>query len=105
MYLELAAASDAGPAWLPVLVNRSVWIALRNLLAVALSTCSGWHCSQPITDKETVSGEGKSVEYGVSSMQGWRRTMEDGELPLPQPLLCGQRAAFRAGLSNLWCSY
>lgn len=40
----------------------------------------GAYLSQPVTDKETVSGEGKTVEYGVSSMQGWRRTMEDGEL-------------------------
>ena len=39
----------------------------------------GAYLSQPVTEKETVSGEGKTVEYGVSSMQGWRRTMEDGE--------------------------
>lgn len=39
----------------------------------------GAYLSQPITEKETVEGEGTAVRYAVCSMQGWRRTMEDGE--------------------------
>jgi protein phosphatase 1G len=39
----------------------------------------GAYLSQPVTEKETVSGEGRTVQYAVSSMQGWRRTMEDGK--------------------------
>lgn len=44
----------------------------------------GAYLSQPVTDKETVSGEGKTVEYGVSSMQGWRRTMEDAHVAMTE---------------------
>ncbi|KAH9184665.1 hypothetical protein AeNC1_013357 [Aphanomyces euteiches] len=33
--------------------------------------------STPRTDKETYVGEGNGISYGVSSMQGWRSSMED----------------------------
>ncbi|KPA84719.1 putative protein phosphatase 2C [Leptomonas pyrrhocoris] len=33
--------------------------------------------SQPVKAKETLSGENESLAYGCSSMQGWRRSMED----------------------------
>lgn len=33
--------------------------------------------SHPIKTKETVSGENEYLAYGCSSMQGWRRSMED----------------------------
>lgn len=33
--------------------------------------------SQPVKTKETVSGENEFLAYGCSSMQGWRRSMED----------------------------
>ncbi|KAL7700048.1 protein phosphatase 2C [Lotmaria passim] len=33
--------------------------------------------SQPVKTKDTVSGENEFLAYGCSSMQGWRRTMED----------------------------
>ncbi|KPI90791.1 putative protein phosphatase 2C [Leptomonas seymouri] len=33
--------------------------------------------SQPVKIKETVSGENEFLAYGCSSMQGWRRSMED----------------------------
>lgn len=32
---------------------------------------------EPKREKETVSGENESLSYGCSSMQGWRRSMED----------------------------
>nr|CAJ2479055.1 unnamed protein product [Leishmania braziliensis] len=33
--------------------------------------------SQPMKEKNSFSGENEFLEYGSSSMQGWRRTMED----------------------------
>lgn len=33
--------------------------------------------SQPLTDKESESGQSKSLAYGLSCMQGWRISMED----------------------------
>lgn len=40
----------------------------------------GAYLSTPITDKDTSNGSSESAEWGVSSMQGWRRTMEDAHL-------------------------
>eukprot|EP00798_Chlamydomonas_sp_ICE-L_P032326 gene32326-16898_t len=40
----------------------------------------GAYLSSPIVDKETFDGEGNSLVFGGSSMQGWRRTMEDAHL-------------------------
>jgi protein phosphatase 1G len=40
----------------------------------------GAYLSSPITEKETFAGDGESVRFGGSSMQGWRRTMEDAHL-------------------------
>ncbi|EIE18289.1 protein phosphatase 2C [Coccomyxa subellipsoidea C-169] len=41
----------------------------------------GAYLSQPITDKETfIGGKAGFLEYGGSSMQGWRRTMEDAHI-------------------------
>ncbi|KAF5825869.1 phosphatase 2C-like domain-containing protein [Dunaliella salina] len=40
----------------------------------------GAYLSQPITSKEEFDGRGKSVDFGGSAMQGWRRTMEDSHL-------------------------
>ena len=37
----------------------------------------GAYLSSPVTEKDIGVGEGKDVKYGVSAMQGWRRTMED----------------------------
>ena len=31
----------------------------------------------PITEKETETGEGNGLKYGISCMQGWRASMED----------------------------
>jgi hypothetical protein len=36
----------------------------------------GAFLSQPITDKETVIGEGNGLRFGMSEMQGWRTEME-----------------------------
>lgn len=37
----------------------------------------GVYLSAPKTEKLSDDGENRSVRYGVSSMQGWRSTMED----------------------------
>ena len=37
----------------------------------------GAYLARPVTDKESESGESEIMRYGVSSMQGWRVTMED----------------------------
>mmetsp|Transcript_17737 Transcript_17737/g.53424 ORF Transcript_17737/g.53424 Transcript_17737/m.53424 type:complete len:437 (-) Transcript_17737:987-2297(-) len=40
----------------------------------------GAYLSTPITDKDTSDGVSASTHWGISSMQGWRRTMEDAHL-------------------------
>eukprot|EP00890_Picochlorum_soloecismus_P005406 jgi/Picsp_1/5867/NSC_03225-R1_protein phosphatase 2c len=42
----------------------------------------GQYLSHPVTTKESGSGENGSLEYGFSSMQGWRVSMEDDHLTL-----------------------
>ena len=37
----------------------------------------GIYLSSPKTEKASDDGENESLRYGVSSMQGWRATMED----------------------------
>ncbi|KAJ9518291.1 hypothetical protein QJQ45_010236 [Haematococcus lacustris] len=57
----------------------------------------GAYLSTPITDKETFEGDGASIKYGGSSMQGWRRTMEDAHLAvtaLPEDPNCSLFAIF-----------
>lgn len=43
----------------------------------------GAYLSSPIVDKETFEGEGTTLKYGGSAMQGWRRTMEDAHIAEP----------------------
>jgi len=43
----------------------------------------GAYLSTPITDKESEDGEGGHIRYGVSAMQGWRRSMEDAHVAVP----------------------
>ena len=38
----------------------------------------GVYLSTPKTDKVSADGENDRVRFGLSSMQGWRTTMEDG---------------------------
>lgn len=40
----------------------------------------GAYLSSPIVDKETFEGDNPVLSYGGSSMQGWRRTMEDAHI-------------------------
>lgn len=40
----------------------------------------GAYLSQPNVEKETLSGHGERVHYGVSAHQGWRRNMEDAHI-------------------------
>ncbi|KAM3139338.1 hypothetical protein pb186bvf_008558 [Paramecium bursaria] len=40
----------------------------------------GPYLSQPKREKETVTGEGKTVIFAGSEMQGWRNTMEDAHI-------------------------
>ncbi|CAM9938068.1 unnamed protein product, partial [Heterosigma akashiwo] len=42
----------------------------------------GVYLSTPITDKESEEGEHGFLKYGASSMQGWRKGMEDAHLAL-----------------------
>ena len=37
----------------------------------------GIYLSTPKTEKSSEDGENAKVRYGLSSMQGWRATMED----------------------------
>lgn len=37
----------------------------------------GIYLSSPKTDKVSEDGENEKLRYGLSSMQGWRATMED----------------------------
>lgn len=43
----------------------------------------GQTLSEPVTQKETSSCEGGGFKVAVSSMQGWRVTMEDAHTVLP----------------------
>lgn len=40
----------------------------------------GSYLSQPVTDKETISGDANGLEYACTAMQGWRTEMEDSHL-------------------------
>ncbi|KAJ8609843.1 hypothetical protein CTAYLR_008134 [Chrysophaeum taylorii] len=40
----------------------------------------GAYLSEPVTTKETEEGTTASLRFGCSSMQGWRRTMEDAHI-------------------------
>ena len=37
----------------------------------------GTYLSTPKTEKESEDGENERLKYGLSSMQGWRSSMED----------------------------
>ncbi len=39
---------------------------------------------KPFTEKINKSGEGNNLRYGLSSMQGWRVSMEDAHCAIPQ---------------------
>ncbi|PUZ71923.1 hypothetical protein GQ55_2G352500 [Panicum hallii var. hallii] len=43
----------------------------------------GVYLSTPKTDKASADGENERVRFGLSSMQGWRTTMEDAHAALP----------------------
>jgi len=43
----------------------------------------GIYLSKPNTTKSSQVGDGPSLKYGVSSMQGWRMTMEDSHISEP----------------------
>jgi hypothetical protein len=47
----------------------------------------GVYLSSPKTDKASQDGENDRLRYGLSSMQGWRTTMEDAVSTLYD--LCG----------------
>ena len=40
----------------------------------------GAFLDKPMTEKTTCSGEGKTLKYGMSAMQGWRKDMEDAHV-------------------------
>ena len=49
----------------------------------------------PIVEKETEVGEGQGLQYGLSSMQGWRAQMEDDHIQKIElsDEVCSARAA------------
>jgi len=63
---------------LPVLrPPRTPWLVRLTRGRGAPLWRAGAYLSEPITEKETTSGEDSRLRYGVSSMQGWRTSMED----------------------------
>lgn len=46
-------------------------------MLVLLETDMGIYLSTPKTDKFSEDGENHRLRFGLSSMQGWRATMED----------------------------
>jgi protein phosphatase 1G len=44
----------------------------------------GAYLDTPATDKHTESGSGHNSRFAVSSMQGWRRNMEDDHVTIPE---------------------
>ena len=69
-------AADWPP--LPVLrPPRTPWLLRLTRGRGAPLRRAGAYLSEPITEKETTSGEDSRLRYGVSSMQGWRTSMED----------------------------
>ncbi len=79
MQLLLAWSRMSAPCREPATVARPADATLRARER-ARRHKMGAYLSAPITDKEVAEGEGPTVVYGVSSMQGWRRTMEDAHL-------------------------
>jgi len=63
-----------------------------------LEVTMGGTLSQPVTEKHSVDGKFGRKHYGVSEMQGWRQTMEDAYIALPEvtPEVrhCGMFAVF-----------
>jgi hypothetical protein len=47
------------------------------LLLILFQQEMGVYLSSPKTDKASQDGENDKLRYGLSSMQGWRTTMED----------------------------
>ena len=43
----------------------------------------GSYLSQPVTEKETQTGESDKLKYACTAMQGWRTEMEDAHLTIP----------------------
>jgi hypothetical protein len=43
----------------------------------------GSYLSQPVTDKDTITGDANGLQYACTAMQGWRTEMEDAHLILP----------------------
>ncbi|XP_031269914.1 probable protein phosphatase 2C 60 isoform X1 [Pistacia vera] len=73
--------------------TTSLFPITRHLLPLSLSAqnCTdaqitnemGVYLSTPKTEKLSEDGENESLRYGVSSMQGWRATMEDAHAAYP----------------------
>ena len=49
-----------------------------------INTNMGAYLDTPVTEKHTTSGQGHDSHYAVSSMQGWRRNMEDDHITIPE---------------------
>ena len=56
--------------------NLRVWLKIRSLFWVSAGRM-GIYLSSPKTEKECEDGGNGRLRYGLSSMQGWRMSMED----------------------------
>jgi hypothetical protein len=70
------AAAQRLPPRVPCALPRAVPLA-PGCDARGSRAFAGAYLSEPITEKETTSGEDSRLRYGVASMQGWRTSMED----------------------------
>ena len=59
----------------------------------------GIYLSSPKTDKSSDDGENGRLRYGLSSMQGWRATMEDAVMFFVHSVFCVRRPIFSMLLS------
>lgn len=48
-----------------------------KLMLICFIQIMGTNLSTPKTEKSSDDGENEHLRYGLSSMQGWRATMED----------------------------
>ena len=55
------------------------------LALLARPSCAmGAYLDRPNTEKHSEAGSGAGLSYGLSSMQGWRRNMEDDHIAIPE---------------------
>ena len=89
IYLFMSIGVSVGPldgdiGMISDLFGRYGWFECKKnglfcywLLLILFQQEMGVYLSSPKTDKASQDGENDKLRYGLSSMQGWRTTMED----------------------------